>query len=163
MITPFASKMVIHFFCNELMTLISFQFCSAGWFSVGVAQNMVDLEYIFELSSKFVNNFSANHRFQTNLKVVSAFDIKMGKDYLGKDMRRGAAEEKEEEKEIKALDEGDIQLLKTYGQGPYSKSLKQVEQDIAETIKKVNELAGIKVIIKFSLHICDSDQIYIFL
>ena len=87
----------------------------------------------------------------------------MGKDYLGKDMRRGAAEEKEEEKEIKALDEGDIQLLKTYGQGPYSKSLKQVEQDIAETIKKVNELAGIKVIIKFSLHICDSDQIYIFL
>ena len=73
----------------------------------------------------------------------------MGKDYLGKDMRRGAAEEKEEEKEIKALDEGDIQLLKTYGQGPYSKSLKQVEQDIAETIKKVNELAGIKVILKF--------------
>lgn len=82
----------------------------------------------------------------------------MGKDYLGKDMRRGAAEEKEEEKEIKALDEGDIQLLKTYGQGPYSKSLKQVEQDIAETIKKVNELAGIKVILNFSLHVFDSDQ-----
>ena len=70
----------------------------------------------------------------------------MGKDYLGKDMRKGnVTEEKEEEKEIKALDEGDIALLKTYGQGPYSKALKQVETDIAETIKRVNELAGIKV------------------
>ena len=50
----------------------------------------------------------------------------MGKDYLGKDMRSSAkgAEEKEE-KEIKSLDEGDIALLKTYGQGQYSKSLKQ--------------------------------------
>merc|ERR1711983_640213 len=71
--------------------------------------------------------------------------FKMGKDYLGKDMRKAnVPEEKEEEKEIKALDEGDIALLKTYGQGPYSKALKQVETDIAETIKRVNELAGIK-------------------
>ena len=70
----------------------------------------------------------------------------MGKDYLGKDMRRAnVQEEKEEEKEIKALDEGDIALLKTYGQGPYSKALKQVETDISDTIKRVNELAGIKV------------------
>jgi len=69
----------------------------------------------------------------------------MGKDYLGKDMRRAnVQEEKEEEKEIKALDEGDIALLKTYGQGPYSKALKQVETDISDTIKRVNELAGIK-------------------
>ena len=70
----------------------------------------------------------------------------MGKDYLGKDMRKAnVPEEKEEEKEIKALDEGDIALLKTYGQGPYSKALKQVETDISDTIKRVNELAGIKV------------------
>ena len=69
----------------------------------------------------------------------------MGKDYLGKDMRRGGkgAEEKEE-KEIKSLDEGDIALLKTYGQGQYSKALKQVESDIADITKRVNELAGIK-------------------
>ena len=40
----------------------------------------------------------------------------MGKDYLGKDMRKGnVTEEKEEEKEIKALDEGDIALLKKRG------------------------------------------------
>jgi len=69
----------------------------------------------------------------------------MGKDYLGKDMRaRNVVEDEKEEKEIKSLDEGDIKLLKSYGQGPYSKSLKQVETDIADTIKRVNELAGIK-------------------
>ena len=69
----------------------------------------------------------------------------MGKDYLGKDMRKNRVDDKEEEKEIKSLDEGDIALLKSYGQGPYSKALKQVEIDIADAIKRVNELAGIKV------------------
>lgn len=69
----------------------------------------------------------------------------MGKDYLGKDMRKGkGTEEKEEEKDVKALDEGDIALLKTYGQGQYSKALKQVETDISDITKRVNELAGIK-------------------
>lgn len=76
----------------------------------------------------------------------------MGKDYLGKDMRKNTrVDDKEEEKEIKSLDEGDIALLKTYGQGPYSKALKQVEVDIADAIKRVNELAGIKVCILFCL------------
>jgi len=69
----------------------------------------------------------------------------MGKDYLGKDMRRGGkGTEDKEEKEIKSLDEGDIALLKTYGQGQYSKALKQVESDIVDITKRVNELAGIK-------------------
>merc|ERR1712088_1075888 len=86
--------------------------------------------------SIFQTKFSANHR---------QADSKMGKDYLGKDQRsRNVVEDEKEEKEIKALDEGDIALLKAYGQGPYSKSLKQVEQDITDTIKRVNELAGIK-------------------
>ena len=48
----------------------------------------------------------------------------MGKDYLGKDMRRGADAAEDKEPEFKTLDEGDIRLLKTYGQGPYSKALK---------------------------------------
>merc|ERR1719188_842512 len=42
------------------------------------------------------------------------------------------------------LDEGDIALMKTYGQGQYTKALKQVETDIQEITKRVNELAGIK-------------------
>lgn len=74
-------------------------------------------------------------------------NLTMAKDYLGKDARRvNAPDEDKEEKEPKALDDRDIALLKTYGQGQYSKALKQVEIDIADTIKRVNELAGIKVL-----------------
>jgi 26S proteasome regulatory subunit T1 len=42
------------------------------------------------------------------------------------------------------LDEGDIELLKTYGQGQYHKSIKQIDEDIQKAIKQVNELTGIK-------------------
>lgn len=42
------------------------------------------------------------------------------------------------------LDEGDIELLKTYGQGQYHKSIKNIEDDIQKAIKQVNELTGIK-------------------
>ena len=68
----------------------------------------------------------------------------MGKDYLGADQRKSKVKEEGEEKEIKALDEGDIALLKSYGQGQYTKALKQVETDIQDITKRVNELAGIK-------------------
>ena len=63
---------------------------------------------------------------------------KMGKDHLGADQRKviflpkssffnmydQVKEVDEEEKEIKALDEKDIALLKSYGQGQYTKALK---------------------------------------
>ena len=63
---------------------------------------------------------------------------KMGKDHLGTDQRKvtfhprrllptisdQVKEVDEEEKEIKALDEKDIALLKSYGQGQYTKALK---------------------------------------
>jgi len=66
-------------------------------------------------------------------------------DYLGDDMRKIKKEEKpEEEKEIRALDEGDIALLKTYGAGQYHKAIKGVEDDIQSITKRVNELTGIK-------------------
>lgn len=45
---------------------------------------------------------------------------------------------------FKDLDEGDIELLKTYGQGQYHKSIKTIEDDIQKAIKQVNELTGIK-------------------
>lgn len=66
-------------------------------------------------------------------------------DYLGADQRR-VNEDKDDEKEkpIQALDAGDIALLKTYGQGPYAKQIKQVEEDIVNITKRVNELTGIK-------------------
>ncbi|GMF24046.1 unnamed protein product [Phytophthora fragariaefolia] len=42
------------------------------------------------------------------------------------------------------LDEGDIALLKTYGLGPYSRVIKQVEDDIKKAQQAVNDLIGIK-------------------
>lgn len=64
-------------------------------------------------------------------------------DFLGDDQRRVKKDDKEDET-IQALDEGDIQFLKTYGSGPYNDSIKQTEDDITAAMKKVNELAGTK-------------------
>ncbi|KZO97837.1 26S proteasome subunit P45 [Calocera viscosa TUFC12733] len=49
-----------------------------------------------------------------------------------------------DEDKIVALDEGDIQILKTYGQGPYGLTLKKIETDIKEIQKRVNEKMGVK-------------------
>jgi len=65
------------------------------------------------------------------------------KDYLGADQRR-ITDKTDDEKEIKALDEGDIALLKTYGAAPYNDEIKKCEDDITKAIKRVNELSGIK-------------------
>jgi len=59
-------------------------------------------------------------------------------------MRKAKDTEGEEDKPIQTLDAGDIALLKTYGVGPYSNQIKQVETDIQTAVKKVNELIGIK-------------------
>lgn len=49
-----------------------------------------------------------------------------------------------DEDNIVALDEGDIQLLKTYGQGPYAAALKSLDNEIKEVQKRVNEKMGVK-------------------
>jgi len=49
-----------------------------------------------------------------------------------------------DESNPKPLDEDDIALLKTYGLGPYSKSIKVTETDIEKIAKHVNEICGIK-------------------
>ncbi|KAF6025553.1 PSMC2 [Bugula neritina] len=67
----------------------------------------------------------------------------MGKDYLGKDQRATRDDDKED-KPIQALDEGDIEILKTYGAGQYTNRIKGLETDIQECLKRVNELSGIK-------------------
>ncbi|KAL1935852.1 hypothetical protein VTP01DRAFT_4992 [Rhizomucor pusillus] len=53
-------------------------------------------------------------------------------------------EDDTKDEKIVALDEGDIKLLKTYGQGPYAKLLKALEQDIKDVQKRVNEKIGVK-------------------
>ncbi|KAG6841210.1 hypothetical protein C0991_000872 [Blastosporella zonata] len=53
------------------------------------------------------------------------------------------ADDKADEK-IVALDDSDIQILKTYGQGPYAQRLKTVEGDIKDIQKRINETLGVK-------------------
>jgi 26S proteasome regulatory subunit T1 len=57
---------------------------------------------------------------------------------------RNDYDEEKDEKPIKALDEGDIALLKTYGVGPYTNAIKTVEEDIKKHQERVKELIGIK-------------------
>ena len=53
-------------------------------------------------------------------------------------------EEDENKEPIRALDEGDIALLKTYGVGPYNKSIEAAQKDIKDLNKKIQELVGVK-------------------
>jgi len=53
-------------------------------------------------------------------------------------------DEKEDEPQQAALDEGDIQLLKSYGQGPYSAAIKALEKDLKDQQDEVKKLIGIK-------------------
>lgn len=46
--------------------------------------------------------------------------------------------------EIVPLDEGDIQLLRTYGQGPYATALKRIDAEIKDVEKRVSEKMGVK-------------------
>jgi 26S proteasome regulatory subunit T1 len=54
------------------------------------------------------------------------------------------AGKKDDDGPIQTLDEGDIALLKTYGVGPYSKIIKQLEQEIKDKAKQVDDLCGIR-------------------
>ncbi|KAJ3737435.1 P-loop containing nucleoside triphosphate hydrolase protein [Lentinula guzmanii] len=50
----------------------------------------------------------------------------------------------EKEEKIVALDDSDIQILKTYGQGPYARQLKEIENDLKDIQKRIDEKLGIK-------------------
>lgn len=48
------------------------------------------------------------------------------------------------EGKIVALDDQDIQILKTYGQGPYSLALKKIDQELKDIQKRIDEKLGVK-------------------
>jgi hypothetical protein len=56
----------------------------------------------------------------------------------------GNYDDDEEDDKVAALDEGDIALLKAYGQGPYTALIKGKEKDIEGLQKGIHELIGIK-------------------
>eukprot|EP00604_Paraphysomonas_vestita_P004440 CAMPEP_0174825182 /NCGR_PEP_ID=MMETSP1107-20130205/42510_1 /TAXON_ID=36770 /ORGANISM="Paraphysomonas vestita, Strain GFlagA" /LENGTH=479 /DNA_ID=CAMNT_0016056555 /DNA_START=54 /DNA_END=1493 /DNA_ORIENTATION=- len=57
---------------------------------------------------------------------------------------KGNYDDEDKEKPIVALDEGDIALLKSYGIGPYTIAIRNVEADIKKSQETVKELIGIK-------------------
>lgn len=65
-------------------------------------------------------------------------------DHLGDEQRKVKGADDGKQETIEALDEGDIAILKTYGVGPYTNSIKNVEEEIKKSLKRVKELCGIK-------------------
>eukprot|EP00538_Stauroneis_constricta_P004743 CAMPEP_0119555960 /NCGR_PEP_ID=MMETSP1352-20130426/8038_1 /TAXON_ID=265584 /ORGANISM="Stauroneis constricta, Strain CCMP1120" /LENGTH=450 /DNA_ID=CAMNT_0007602833 /DNA_START=132 /DNA_END=1484 /DNA_ORIENTATION=- len=57
---------------------------------------------------------------------------------------RGDYDEEEKEDAPPPLDEGDIALLKSYGLGPYSTSIKTLEEEVKKHQQTVKDLIGIK-------------------
>jgi 26S proteasome regulatory subunit T1 len=50
----------------------------------------------------------------------------------------------EDNKPIRALTEEDIRVMQAYGAGPYTSKIKELETELKDLSKKVNEIAGIK-------------------
>eukprot|EP00942_MAST-04A_sp_MAST-4A-sp1_P003930 g3930.t1 len=50
----------------------------------------------------------------------------------------------DEDEDVKVLDAGDIALLQTYGLGPYSRRLTELQKAIDKTHEKIKELCGVK-------------------
>ena len=53
-------------------------------------------------------------------------------------------DEEEKNRKFRALDEGDIALLKTYGLGPYNKVIGTVQDDIKKLNARIQEVVGVK-------------------
>ncbi len=55
-----------------------------------------------------------------------------------------SADDEVQEKEVKPLSEGDIQVLKTYGAAPYRDSIKKVEKDLKIVEGRIKEKMGVE-------------------
>ena len=60
---------------------------------------------------------------------------------------RNYGQDRDDDKEVKEiipLDEEDVALLKTYGSGPYQKSIKAIEDSLKEVQKRITDKIGVK-------------------
>jgi len=58
--------------------------------------------------------------------------------------KQGKKTEDDDEVEVAALDEDDVNIMRTYGIGPYMTPIKKVEAEEKDIINKINKLIGIK-------------------
>jgi len=50
----------------------------------------------------------------------------------------------DDDKDVVPLDDEDIDIMRTYGIGPYNNPLKKADDDVKDYLKKINDLIGIK-------------------
>jgi 26S proteasome regulatory subunit T1 len=55
-----------------------------------------------------------------------------------------ASKQEDDNEQVQVLDEGDIAILQTYGQGPYSRRLKELEKSSNTIHQSIKELCGVK-------------------
>merc|ERR1719262_930387 len=53
-------------------------------------------------------------------------------------------DDKDDEKEAQTLDEDDVDIMRTYGIGPYVRPIKKVEDENKEYLNKIDKLIGVK-------------------
>lgn len=58
--------------------------------------------------------------------------------------KQGTKQDDDDEPEVQALDEDDVNIMRTYGIGPYLAPIKKVEKEGLEYIGKINKLIGVK-------------------
>jgi len=58
--------------------------------------------------------------------------------------KQGTKVQDDDEPEVQALDEDDVNIMRTYGIGPYMTPIKKVEAEEKDMINKINKLIGIK-------------------
>jgi 26S proteasome regulatory subunit T1 len=58
--------------------------------------------------------------------------------------KQGAKQDDDDEPEVQALDEDDVNIMRTYGIGPYLAPIKKVEKEGLDYIGKINKLIGVK-------------------
>jgi len=69
----------------------------------------------------------------------------MPKDSLDNTMANAAGTaDDEDDGPVQALDEDDVNIMRTYGVGPYVAPIKKVEKDCKDLIGKINKLIGVK-------------------
>jgi len=70
----------------------------------------------------------------------------MPMDSMDKTMQKKAPDEIMDDMEVqeRALDEDDVDIMRTYGVGPYTRPIAKVQDDSKDYISKINKLIGVK-------------------
>ena len=86
-------------------------------------------------------NYASKREYYPKLIDIRA---NYGLDWEKYEKKYADDEDPNANKKITPLDEADIQILQSYGQGPYARALKKIDDEIKEVSKRVTEKIGVK-------------------